>query len=85
MTRNERHEIIHELHEIEELERQAHRIWDHVEGNLMYGNLSRERKEEFHRQTGDAVRKHSEAMDRLEAVRKRMGEIARREIAPTLN
>lgn len=85
MTRNEHHEITAELYEIEELERKAHRIWDHVEGNLMYGNLGKERKEEMHRETGDAVRAHSEAMDRLEAVRKRMGEIARRETAPLLN
>ena len=86
MTRNEHTEISSELLAIEELEREAHQIWDHVEGNLMYGRLSKDMKEALHKQTSEAVRKHRESMDRLQAVRKRMSEIMRRDAtSPALN
>lgn len=53
------------LLEVEELEGEAQRIWDHSSSNLAYGYLSDEKRNEYIQLTYRATELHTQAMEKL--------------------
>jgi hypothetical protein len=57
--------IIRTLGEVEELESKSHGIWDDSFSNLAFGNLSKDMREGYIKQTYLATAQHGKAMDLL--------------------
>lgn len=60
--------IVDQLRKIMELEKQAHTLFDDSNSNLAYGNLSREMRDRYVKQTYQATRLHHEAMETIRAM-----------------
>lgn len=71
--------LIDELTKIEELEGDAHAIWDDALSNLAYGRLTPEMRDGYIKKTYKATEKHAEAQQRLRALVERINRLTDRE------
>jgi hypothetical protein len=60
-------DALHLLVQADELEGEAHGIWDDACSNLAYANISREARDGYVQRTYEATRKHAAAMEKLRA------------------
>jgi len=68
-------QIKKKLNKIEELESEAHKIYDQACGSLMYSSLSDEKREKRYKETYKATKKHAEAMELVRELQDKVAEM----------